>query len=197
MEDNGPAKKYMNEVLIAADMAANLTNRLLLFSRKQLVEVKTVHLNEIITGLQQMLVRVIRENIEFKLDLADVPLILQADAGQIEQVLINLTANAKDVMPEGGRLTISTGIEEIDEEYIEAYGYGKPGKYALITVADTGFGMDAETQTRIFEPFFTTKGIGEGTGLGLAISYGIIKQHGGYIKVYSEPGYGTSFKIYL
>jgi PAS domain S-box-containing protein len=197
MEDNGPSKKYMNEVLIATDMAANLTKRLLLFSRKQLVEVKTVHLNEIIAGLQQMLVRVIRENIEFKLDLADVPLILQADAGQIEQVLINLTANAKDVMPEGGRLTISTGIADIDDEYIAAYGYGKPGKYALITVADTGHGMDAETQMRIFEPFFTTKGIGEGTGLGLAISYGIIKQHGGYIKVCSEPGYGTSFKIYL
>jgi PAS domain S-box-containing protein len=197
MEDSGPAKKYMNEVLIAADMAANLTRRLLLFSRKQLVEVKPVDINELLLGLQQMLVRVIRENIEFKLDLANVPLILQADAGQIEQVLINLTSNAKDVMPEGGRLTISTGIEEIDDEYIAAYGYGKPGKYALITVADSGFGMDAETQARIFEPFFTTKGIGKGTGLGLAISYGIIKQHGGYVKVYSEPGYGTSFKIYL
>jgi CheY-like chemotaxis protein len=112
-------------------------------------------------------------------------------------VLMNLAANAKDAMQEGGRLTISTGIQELDDEYVAAYGYGKTGRYALITVADTGQGMDAETQKKIFEPFFTTKGIGEGTGLGLAISYGIIKQHSGYIKVYSEPGQGTVFKIYL
>jgi CheY-like chemotaxis protein len=120
-----------------------------------------------------------------------------ADVGQLEQVLINLSSNAKDAMQEGGRLTISTELEEMDDEYVALYGYGKPGRYALITVSDTGQGMDAETQKKIFEPFFTTKGIGEGTGLGLAISYSIIKQHGGFIKVYSEPGQGTVFKIHL
>ena len=197
LEADSPSKEQMNEVLIAADRAADLTKRLLVFSRKQVVEVKPVNINELILGLQKMLVRIIRENIDFNLDLADRPLIVLADAGQIEQVLINLAANARDAMPEGGRLTIGTGLEEMDDEYVAAYGYGKPGRYALITVADTGHGMDAETQKKIFEPFFTTKGIGEGTGLGLAISYGIIKQHNGYIKVYSEPGQGTVFKIYL
>ena len=191
------SRKNMNEVLLAADRAAGLTKRLLVFSRKQVVEVKSVNLNELILGLQKMLVRIIRESIDFHLDLVDRPLIVQADAGQIEQVLINLAANARDAMLEGGRLTIGTGLEDVDEKYVAAYGYGKPGRYALITVADTGQGIDAETQKKIFEPFFTTKGIGEGTGLGLAISYGIIKQHSGYIKVYSEPGHGTVFKIYL
>ncbi len=191
------SKKDMKEVLAAADRAADLTKRLLVFSRKQVVEVKPVNINELIFGLQKMLTRIIRENIDFHLDLMDRPLIVQADAGQIEQVLINLAANARDAILESGRLTISTGLAEVDEEYVAAYGYGKPGRYALITVADTGQGMDAETQKKIFEPFFTTKSVGEGTGLGLAISYGIIKQHSGYIKVYSEPGYGTVFKIYL
>jgi CheY-like chemotaxis protein len=184
-------------VLIAADRAANLTKRLLIFSRKQVVEVKPININELILGLQKMLVRIISESIDFNLNLAGRPLIVLADAGQIEQVLVNLVANAKDAMQESGRLTIGTGIEEVDDEYVAAYGYGKPGSYALITVADTGQGMNAETMKKIFEPFFTTKGIGEGTGLGLAISYGIIKQHSGYIKVYSEPGQGTVFKIYL
>ncbi len=191
------SKKDMKEVLLAADRAADLTKRLLIFSRKQVVEVKSVNINELILGLQKMLVRIIRENIDFHLDLADRPMIVQVDAGQIEQVLINLAANARDAMPESGRLTIGTGLEEVDEEHAAIYGYGKPGRYALITVADTGQGMDAETQKKIFEPFFTTKGVGEGTGLGLAISYGIIKQHSGYIKVSSEPGHGTVFKIYL
>jgi PAS domain S-box-containing protein len=197
MEADTPSKKHMNEVLIAADRAANLTRRLLVFSRKQVVEVKAININEIILGVKQMLVRIISENIEFNLDLADSPLIVLADAGQIEQVLINLAGNAKDAMQEGGRLTIGTGIEVLDDDYVAAYGYGTPGKYAVITVSDTGEGMDADTQLKIFEPFFTTKGIGEGTGLGLSISYGIIKQHGGFIKVYSEPGHGTVFKIYL
>ncbi len=187
----------MHEVLSAADRAADLTKRLLVFSRKQAVDVKPVNVNELILGLQKMLARIITENIEFKLELVDRSLLVLADGGQIEQVLINLAANARDAMPAGGRLTIGTGLVELDEEYVAAYGYGKPGWYALITVADTGQGMDAETQKKIFEPFFTTKGIGEGTGLGLAISYGIIKQHGGYIKVSSEPGEGTDFKIYL
>jgi PAS domain S-box-containing protein len=197
LADGSSAKEQMREVLIAADRAAELTKRLLIFSRKHVVDVKPVNINELILGLQKMLVRIIRESIDFNLELADSPLIVLADVGQIEQVLINLASNAKDAMQGGGRLTISTGFEEMDDDYVALYGYGKPGRYALITVSDTGQGMDAETQEKIFEPFFTTKGIGEGTGLGLAISYSIIKQHGGYIKVYSEPGQGTVFKIHL
>jgi PAS domain S-box-containing protein len=197
LEAGSRSREQMNEVLIAADRATDLTKRLLVFSRKQVVEVKPININELILGLQKMLVRIIQESIDFNLELTGSPLIVLADAGQIEQVLINLASNAKDAMQEGGRLTIGTELEEMDDEYVAAYGYGMPGKYALITVADTGQGMDAETQKKIFEPFFTTKGIGEGTGLGLAISYGIIKQHGGYINVYSEPGQGTIFKIYM
>jgi CheY-like chemotaxis protein len=192
-----PSMDDMHEVIIAAERAAELTKRLLVFSRKQTVEVKPININELISGLHKMLLRMIWESIDFHLNLAGKPLIVLADAGQIEQVLINLAVNATDAMQEGGQLTIGTALEEVDEAYVAAYGYGKPGRYALITVADTGHGMDAETQKRMFEPFFTTKGVGEGTGLGLAISYGIIQQHSGYIKVYSEPGNGTVFKIYL
>ena len=197
LEVGSPSKENMNELLIAADRAAMLTKKLLIFTRKQLLEMKSININELILGVQKMLVRIIRENITFTLKLADKPLIVVADAGQIEQVLINLAANARDAMQEGGQLTISTELEKIDSDYVAAYGYGKPGDYALITVTDTGQGMNAETQKKIFEPYFTTKEIGEGTGLGLAISYSIVKQHYGYIKVYSEPRQGTVFKIFL
>jgi PAS domain S-box-containing protein len=197
LEAGSHLREHMSEVLIAADRAAELTKRLLVFSRKQVVEVKPVNVNGIILGLQKMLSRIIRESIDFNLHLSDTPLIVLADAAQIEQVLINLASNAKDAMQEGGGLTISTELEELDDEFVAANGYGKPGRYALITVADTGHGMDTETRKKIFEPFFTTKGIGEGTGLGLAITYSIIKQHGGLINVYSEPGQGTIFRIYL
>jgi PAS domain S-box-containing protein len=197
LEAGSPLKEHINQVLIAADKAANLTKRLLVFSRKELVEVKSINLNVLIRDLHKMLVRIITENIDFNLDLADLPLIVLADAGQIEQVLINLAANARDAMQEGGRLTISTRLEEMDDQYVASCGYGKPGRYALIEVTDTGHGMDAETRGKIFEPFFTTKGIGEGTGLGLAISYAIIKRHDGFINVYSKSGQGTAFKIFL
>ena len=119
------------------------------------------------------------------------------DTGQIEQVLMNLATNARDAMPQGGRLSLSAGLAVLDDSFIQSHGYGKPGTYALITVSDTGVGMKQEEMARIFEPFFTTKEMGKGTGLGLAMVYGIIKQHGGYINVYSEPGEGTTFKIYL
>ena len=195
--DDHLSKEQLNEVLTAADRAANLTKRLLTFSRKQVVEVKPVNVNEIIMGMEKMLSRIIGEDIAFTMELASRKMIVMADAGQIEQVLMNLITNARYAMPKGGKLTIRTGIKEMDEEYITAYGYGKAGTYAVISAADTGSGMDAETQMKIFEPFFTTKGIGEGTGLGLSIVYGIIRQHNGYINVYSEPGKGTEFKIYL
>ena len=191
------AREHMSEVLVAADRAADLTKRLLVFSRKDSVNMKPVNIHTLILNLQKMLSRIIRESIDFHLELAEKTLIVLADAGQIEQVLTNLVSNAKDVMLEGGRLLITTGLVEIDEAFISACGYGLPGRYALITVTDTGPGMDAEMQRKIFEPFFTTKEIGEGTGLGLAIAYGIVKQHNGYIKVNSAPGKGTTFKIFL
>jgi PAS domain S-box-containing protein len=194
---DNPLRIYMDEVLTSTERAANLTKKLLIFSRKQTVDIKPINVNETIHGIQKMLVRLIRENIAFTLDLTDRPMKILADVGQIEQVLMNLTTNACDAMPEGGRLTIGTGLEEVDDEYVAVHGYGKAGMYAIIMVSDTGCGMDAETRQKIFEPFFTTKEIGEGTGLGLAISYGIIKQHSGYIRVYSEPGAGSLFKIYL
>ncbi len=192
-----PAKNDMHEVLSAADRAVALTQRLLAFSHKQVVAIQPIDLNDLIRSLQKMLRQIVRESTEFGLDLTEHPLVVLADAGQIELILINLATNARDAMPDGGRLMIGTELEEIDEDFVAAFGYGNSGPYALITFADSGKGMDAETQKKIFEPFFTTKGIGEGTGLGLAISYGIIKQHNGYIKVYSEARGGTVFKIYL
>ena len=200
MEDlspGSPSREQMHEVLAAAERAAVLTKRLLLFSRKQVAEVTPVEVNGIISGVQKMLSRIIGEDIELRVDLADMPLTVMADSSQIEQVLMNLATNARDAMPKGGHLMITTETAHMDDDYIAAYGYGKVGAYALITVADTGNGMDAETQKKIFEPFFTTKGIGEGTGLGLAIAYEIVKQHNGYIRCYSETGKGTAFKIYL
>lgn len=192
-----PEKEQLTQVLIAADRAATLTKRLLAFSRKQAIDVKPVNVNELIRGLQKFLIRIFNENIEFRLDLTKSPLIVLVDAGQIEQVLMNLAVNARDAMPDGGSLIISTEIVVVNKDSFAAYGYGNPGTYALISVADTGQGIDAETQKKIFEPFFTTKVVGEGTGLGLAISYGIVKQHNGLIKVYSEPGQGSVFRIFL
>lgn len=197
MEAQSREREQLNEVLTAAERAEAITRRLLTFSRKQVVDVKPVNINDLILGLKKLISRLIKENIELRLELADRRLMVSADAGQIEQVLMNLATNAKDAMPNGGRLTIGTKTAEMDAHHVAAYGYGKPGLYALITVADTGQGIDAETQRKIFEPFFTTKNIGEGTGLGLAISYGIVKQHAGFINVYSEPGHGAVFNIYL
>lgn len=198
MESGSPSKKDMNTLLAAAERAANLTKRLLIFSKDQIVDVKPVNINELILELRKMLDRLIRESIELHLDLAaGSPLMVLADSGMMEQVLMNLVVNAGDAMPEGGQLSICTRLMEMDDQYVKMNGYGKPGRYALITVADTGQGIGAETQKRIFEPFFTTKGVGEGTGLGLAISYGIIQQHNGYINVYSDPPHGAVFNIYL
>jgi PAS domain S-box-containing protein len=197
LESGSPSKDDMNTLLVAAERAANLTKRLLVFSRNQVVDMKPVNINELILDLRKMLDRLIRESIELHVDLAASPLTVPADTGMLEQVLMNLVVNARDAMLEGGHLSICTGLMEMDDEYVRMNGYGKPGRYALISVTDTGQGIDAETQKRIFEPFFTTKGASEGTGLGLAISYGIIKQHNGYINVYSEPRHGTVFNIYL
>jgi PAS domain S-box-containing protein len=196
MKDN-PLRSYLDHILASSERAANLTQALLAFSRKQIISPKPINLNEAVEKAQSLLARLISEEIELSLKLADKELIIMADNGQIEQVLMNLATNARDAMPSGGGFSISTEFFEIGNDFISAHGYGAPGQYALIAVSDTGGGMDEETREKIFEPFFTTKEVGKGTGLGLAIVYGIIKQHNGYINCYSEPGVGTTFKIYL
>ena len=192
-----PSIEYAEEILNAAKRATNLTQSLLTFSRKQIIHLEPVDLKEIIKGLQSLLSRIIGENIELRTLFTGRDLKIMADKGQIEQVLMNLATNAKDAMPEGGLLTIEAKEMEIDREYLKTHAVEKAGVYALISVSDTGMGIDEETKKKIFEPFFTTKVLGKGTGLGLSIVHGIIKQHNGFINVYSELGKGTTFKIYL
>jgi PAS domain S-box-containing protein len=184
------------EIASAAGRATSLTRQLLAFSRKQMLAPKILDLNGVVTENLKMLTRMIGEDI----DLVMVPTAglgtVRADAGQIEQVIMNLAVNARDAMPSGGKLTIETSNVSLDEEYARFHAPLKPGNYVMLAISDTGAGMDSETQSHIFEPFFTTKGP-KGTGLGLSTVYGIVKQSGGYIWVYSEPGKGTTFKIYL
>jgi PAS domain S-box-containing protein len=188
---------YVGQILNAAERAAILTNDLLTFSRKQIINPQPVNLNNIIKNMESLLLRVIGEDIELSTVLADTDLTIMADSTQIDQILMNLATNAQDAMPKGGSLIISTDRVELNNEYIRRYGYGKPGSYALVSVEDTGIGIDDNIRGRIFEPFFTTKEVGKGTGLGLSMVYGIVKQHDGYINVYSELGRGTTFKILL
>jgi nitrogen-specific signal transduction histidine kinase/CheY-like chemotaxis protein len=197
LREDDDQHRYLDQILSAADRAARLTSSLLAFSRRQIVDLRQVRLNEIITRLEQLLQRVIGEDIELKIYLSHQEAPVLADSGQIEQVLMNLCANARDAMPQGGTLMIETEIVEFDEEYVRIHTFTKPGKYMLVSISDTGFGMDGQTRAKIFEPFFTTKEVGKGTGLGLSMAYGIVRQHDGYINVYSEKGRGTTFKIYL
>lgn len=192
-----PLKVYIDQILSASERAAALTQGLLAFSRKQIISAKQIDLNNIIGTVERLLQRVIGEDIEFKSVLTDRELVIVADIGQIEQVLMNLATNARDAMPDGGQLTIETELIELDNEFIKTHGYGGQGMYALLSVSDTGAGMDEATREKIFEPFFTTKEVGKGTGLGMSIVYGVVKQHNGFINVYSEPGKGTTFRIYL
>lgn len=197
MSPDDPQLHGVQEILKAGDRAAQLTRGLLTFSRKQVMEIKTVNLNDIVDGFKKMLSRIIGEDIDLRVVLSNEELIAKVDMVQIEQVLMNLAANARDAMPQGGALTIETALVEIDRAFIKMHRYGEIGRYALITVADTGTGMDQSTQEKIFEPYFTTKGIGQGTGLGLAIVYGIVTGHNGYIHCYSETGQGTTFRIFI
>jgi two-component system, cell cycle sensor histidine kinase and response regulator CckA len=195
MEPGDPQLAMIEQILHSSDRAAQLTRGLLTFSRKQTIDPRPVDLNDIVKGVERLLERLIGADVNFMTKLAGMPLKIFADAGQLEQVLMNLATNARDAMPEGGELLIAT--EELYQRHFSFHGLIKPGKYALITVSDTGNGMDEQTRAKIFEPFFTTKEIGHGTGLGLAIAYGIIKQHNGFINVYSELGKGTTFQIHL
>ena len=197
MEKDDPLRQYVEPIIASAKGAANLTKSLLTFSRKEIINPSPVDLNEITKKMEKLLLRVIGEDIELKTSLIDKDLIVMADGGQMEQVLMNLCTNARDAMPKGGPLSIDTNIAELGEEFRKTHGYGRTGTYAVISVTDTGTGMDEKTRSRIFEPFFTTKEIGKGTGLGLSIVYGIIKHHNGYINCYSEPEKETTFRIFL
>ncbi len=181
----------------AADRATTLTRQLLAFSRKQLLELKVVDVNAIVEDMERLLRPLIGENVELVTSLALEAVHTRADAGQLEQVLMNLVVNAKDAMPGGGKLTIQTQTILMDESHRRGQQFIRPGCYIMLSVSDTGMGMDKETQSRIFEPFFTTKEKGKGTGLGLSTVYGIVKQSGGYVMVQSEVGHGTTFHIYL
>jgi PAS domain S-box-containing protein len=192
-----PYREAVDEIQNAGKRAAALTQQLLAFSRKQVLEPRILNLNSIITDLEKMLRRLVGENIAIHLLLAPDTGMVKADRSQIEQVILNLVVNARDAMPEGGKLTIETGNWTLDRSTVLRHPYVIPGPYALLKVTDTGCGMDAELQSHIFEPFFTTKEKGKGTGLGLATAYGVIKQSGGYIWVDSEVGKGTTFRIYL
>lgn len=197
LQPDNPLYNRSQEIRRTADRAASLTRQLLAFSRMQVLQPKVLDINELIADMGKLLRRLVREDIEFSLHLGDSLGRVKADPGQLEQVLLNLAVNASDAMPKGGKLTIGTQNIAVDHRYARMRPSIAPGNYVLVTVADTGQGMDALTKARIFEPFFTTKEPGKGTGLGLATVYGVVNQSGGFIWVESEPGKGTRFEIYL
>jgi two-component system, cell cycle sensor histidine kinase and response regulator CckA len=197
LDDANPMRADIAEIKTAGDRGAALTRQLLAFSRQQIIETKILDLNEVIGDMDSMLRRLVREDIDF----VTTPGVglgrCKADAGQIEQILMNLVINAIDAMPEGGKLRIDTANADLDDEYVVAHAGMKPGRYVMLAVSDTGVGMSKATRDRIFEPFFTTKDKGKGTGLGLSTVFGIVEQTGGSIYVYSELGRGSAFKVYL
>ena len=197
LREGDPLKKNLEEIKSASDRAADLTRQLLAFSRKQIMEMRVIDLNTIIKNLEKMVRRIIGEDIELVTFLTEGIGRVRADPGQMEQAIINIVVNARDAMPDGGKLTIETANVELDEEYARNHVAVKTGRYVMLSISDTGVGMTSEVRERVFEPFFTTKEMGKGTGLGLSTVYGIVKQSEGNIWVYSEPGQGTTFKIYL
>ena len=197
LPQHDPLRGHLISIQEASEKAATLTHQLLAFSRRQVLEMKVVDLNDVIRGLAKMLTRMIGEDMPLELRTGATTSFVRADEGQIEQVLMNLAVNARDAMPSGGRLVIETADVNPDDAVLKSQGVADPGQYVMLSVTDSGAGMSAEVRERIFEPFFTTKELGRGTGLGLATVYGIVKQHGGHIIVDSEPGKGTIFRILL
>jgi len=197
IQEGDPCRENIEEINAAAERAAELTNQLLTFSRRQILDMKVLDLNTIVRGLEKMTGRIIGEDIEMVTVLDDHLGRVKTDPSQIEQVILNLVVNARDAMPAGGKLAIETANVVLDETYARTHIGVAPGSYVMLSVSDTGCGMSPEIKELIFEPFFTTKEEGKGTGLGLSTIYGIVKQSGGNIWVYSEPGRGTTFKVYL
>ncbi|OQY29292.1 MAG: hypothetical protein B6243_11390 [Anaerolineaceae bacterium 4572_5.2] len=197
LDEGDLVRQDVLEIKKAGERAAALTRQLLIFSRQEALETQIVNLNYIVVNLKKMLRRLIGEHIELAAVLAENLGTIESNSGQIEQIIINLAINARDAMPKGGEITIETANVVLDRDYARQHLDVTPGPYVMLAVSDTGHGMDRETQGRVFDPFFTTKEQGQGTGLGLATVHGIVKQNNGHIWLYSEPGYGTSFKIYL
>jgi signal transduction histidine kinase len=197
LDEGTELKNNIDEAIKAADKAAGLTRQLLAFSRRQVMEMKVLDLNDLLNNVNKMITRILGEDIEVQIHLSPDLGRVKLDQGQMEQVILNLAVNAKDAMPDGGKFIVKTYNAELDEDYARCHPSVKPGLYVMLSVTDTGIGMTPEVRNRIFEPFFTTKEKGKGTGLGLSTVYGIVKQSGGNIWVYSELGKGTTFKIYL
>ena len=197
LPEGSEARADLQEIVDSAERAASLTRQLLAFSRQQVLQPRVLNLNSVVNNIRRLLGRVMREDIRIETDLAPMLGRVSADPGQIEQVIVNLAVNARDAMPNGGRLTIRTVDVELDDAYAQRTPGVTPGHYVRLAVTDTGTGMDAATRARVFEPFYTTKPAGHGTGLGLSTVYGIVRQSGGHVNVISEPGMGSTFEVYL
>jgi len=195
--DEAGRQNLLDQIMQACQRAANLTRQLLLFSRRQALQPHDLNLNDVIINITKMLQRILGEDVRLQFNYSPAPLLIHADAGMMDQILMNLAVNSRDAMPKGGRLIIETSAVEFDEVTAAQAVHARPGRYACLSVSDSGGGIPSENLPRIFEPFFTTKGVGKGTGLGLATVFGIVHQHQGWINVYSEVGHGTTFRVYL